>query len=500
VKTRLARTTAIALGAALVAAIAACSPQQTSAPTVTTLKTTVEAFTLTGNWNPRTGFLNTIGVPQQAVYESLIQFDPSTYEWRPLLAESFEISDDQRSMNVTLKQGIDFTDGTHLDAEAAKAAFDYAMESGIYPLTSVYEIRAAVTGDYELEFTATGAMNSDFLLWFGIVPIASPTAIAEDAEALALSPVGTGPYLLKDQVPDVSMTFERNPDYRDPAAFPFDELEFVTMADPIAVTNALKSGQLNAATIDPAYAKEMESSGFDLHLGVSEHFFLWWVDPTGAAAPQLTDVRVRRAISHAIDRAAIVENLEFGYGTVTSEMYGVGSPFYIDGAEDTYDYDLDTARDLMAEAGYAEGFTLVMPSAGIGKYDPVVAQALADIGITVTSDPLTDGAAVDTAVRAGEYALLIASASDIFLNAHLRNDGITNGQDAKFIKLLGELEQANRSDAVAIQQEIGRYVLDEVMAIPLSRPAEVFATIPEITIDSPIVAWPVILSGYRLAG
>jgi peptide/nickel transport system substrate-binding protein len=503
VKSIVRRAGAILTGAALVAALAACGAQQPATPSVSTLKMNVGGFVLAGNWNPVTSsYLNVYFWPQQAVYESFIRFDPATFEWVPQLAESYEISDDQLSMRITLREDVDFSDGTHLDAEAAKKSFDYSLsgEAGGYiQLRDQYAPQIEVTGEYELLVTSTGAMTSDFLFWFGIVPIASPTAIEDDPTGLEEIPVGTGPYLFDEEVPDASATFVRNPDYRDPDAYPYDEIEFIVFDDPIAVSNALKSGQLNAAETAIDYAADLESNGFDLHVGVGGPVVLLWTDPQGTVVPELADVRVRQAIAFALDRAAINETLESGYGTVTSQAWGKGSPYYIEGADETYAYDIDRARELMAEAGYADGFEIAMPSlASLAKYEPVIAQSLADIGITVTYETFADITAWAAAADGGDYALTFRETSDLFLSDPLRRT--PNGGHPEINALYEVVDTGTKQEAEAAFQEIGHIVLDEALVIAVSRTASIWATDPAITLEPVIVGWPVQLGTFQRAG
>jgi peptide/nickel transport system substrate-binding protein len=493
------RTAAAVAGAVLAVGLAACASPAPEA-TVTTLKTTGYPMV---EWNPSKLFVHFL--PYQAVYETLIYLDPATFEWQPLLAEEFEISDDQRTMRIKIREDVDFTDGTHLDAEGTKTALDYALTGEFHQLLLVtqYGPEVEVTGEYEIEITTTRPISPDFLFWFGLTAIGSPTAIEEDPEGLSASPVGSGPYLIKDVEPDVSITFERNPSYRDPETFPFDELEFSVMGDSIAIGNALKSGQLNLGMVDSAHAADLEREGFALHSASAGQWHLLWQDPTGRSAPEVADPKVRQAIAHAFDREAIVENLEFGYGTVTSQMFGKGSPYYVEGADDTYPYDPEKARQLLAEAGYPDGFDLVIPTyPDTAKYEPIVQQSLADIGITVTYEPFPDVVKWAEAANSGDYGLTLRGTSDLLFNTVLRID-IADGGFPELNEQYAIMDTGSKEESSAAEQRVGQIILDEAIGIALSRPSAIWASIPEITIADGIIDPPASqppLRSIQLAG
>ena len=108
-------------------------------------------------------------------------------------------------------------------------------------------------------------------------------------------------------------------------------------------------------------------------------------------APELADVNVRKAINMAFDREALLEALQAGYGTVTEQVFPTTSVGYDEALDSTYEYDPEGAKELLAEAGYPDGFTLnMMSTAAFQTTFDLVAQQLADIGITVNyTDPGT---------------------------------------------------------------------------------------------------------------
>lgn len=490
------RAMAIAIGAVVLAGTAACAAQPAT-PDVATLKSNALSYQIAGNWNPVTSsYLNLYFPPQQAVYEPLIRLNSATFEYEPVLAEGFTLSDDLRSMDVTLREDIDFTDGTHLDADAVKTVIDSIRdgEAGYFvPFFDISALEVEVLGEYELRLISDVSIGTDYFMHnLSIVPIVSPTALADDPEGLESLPVGTGPYVLDEQVADVSVRFVRNPDYRDPEAYEFDEVEFLVFADSIAASNALKSGQINVASLDPTLATDAEANGFVIQSGGGFNYMLSWRDTAGAIVPELADPRVRQAIAYSLDRESITATINSGYGSVNTQAWSAGSPYYLEGADDRYAYDLERAKELMAEAGYASGFSMSMGTTGIfAAYEPVLLQSFADIGITLTFDRFADLPALNEGVS--NYAMDIYQWGDVYTDILTR----TYPQLADQYAIV---DSGTADEVAAALQAIATEVLDDALAISVARPLDTWATVPEITVDVGIVSgWPPILENFRRA-
>ncbi|SED18417.1 ABC transporter substrate-binding protein [Streptomyces melanosporofaciens] len=124
------------------------------------------------------------------------------------------------------------------------------------------------------------------------------------------------------------------------------------------------------------------------HADSVEGLYIW--DRTGGIVPALGKAKVRQALNYASDRESIVEKLNLGYATATSQMATADSAWYDTSLESNYAYDPAKARKLLAEAGYPHGFTVTMldvSSVAPGQ-QVVMTQALEDIGIKVKVDKI----------------------------------------------------------------------------------------------------------------
>jgi peptide/nickel transport system substrate-binding protein len=480
---------AIAVALSVSTGLAACASAEPDEPT--SLGVGIEPALFRGQYTPQYG----VGVDGTAVYESLLLFDLDKADFEPLLAESFELSDDRRTATFVVRDDVDFSDGVHMDAEGVAAVLTALIEKGIEDSTwgwTDFDVKFRATGEYELELTTAipmAARAGHAFTGFVGLPIFSP-AYVDDIEAMTDAPVGTGPYVLDEVVPEVSASFTRNENYWNPEAAPFATLEIRVFADPIAGLNALKSGQIDAVRIDGAVVGDAEANGLRINEGRGTTVGLWVGDRGGQVEPALADIRVRQAIELAFDREAINESLNHGRGVVTSQPFAEETPEYVEGGDDRYGYDPERARSLMAEAGYEDGFDLTIPGTtflGINTWEPVVTQYLGDIGIRVTFESYADTGAWFTAALSGDYpVLLFATGSLIAMEVFVLPTAPFAFHDTFSDPTLDALTQTmidgTLEESVEAASDIGEYVLDQAWYTAFASPNQIWATSPHIQI------------------
>jgi peptide/nickel transport system substrate-binding protein len=343
-----------------------------------------------------------------------------------------------------------------------------------------------VTGEYTVEITAVQPMRFDFFYLLEEVPILSPSVLDNDPETVVEVPQGSGPYLVDEVVAEVSATVVRNPDYWNPDAYPFDEIEFIVYNDEVAALNALKSGQIDATALSLQPAQEAEAAGFTLHEGLGTFATLYFHDHHGTRIPALGDLRVRQAINMAFDREQIAESLYLGFGRVSSQPFTSGQAEYVEGGDEFYGYDLERAAELLAEAGYPDGFDLPILAFGTESIEPIVEQSLADIGIRVTYNRVADSAEWVSAITGGgEAAILLTHyftnvaryldpAYDFFLG-----DPET---DHAVVQMLETIARGSAAESAEASQTLGHYLLENAWFAPFAKPPAVWASVPELEI------------------
>ena len=322
------------------------------------------------------------------VYEGLVQFarDGSVL---PSLAESWDISADGMTYVFHLRHDVRFHDGSPFDAFVAKFSLERAIDAKSVNAqrSQLRAVRAVEAPDpYTLRVLLSrrsgGLLQS---LALGAFVMVSPQSAANNA----VTPVGTGPYRFAGWRRGDSLTLVRNPDFRGPQA-QLDEVTFKFIAEPTAAFAALMAGDVDAFANYPApesFAQFAADPRFNVYNGTTEMEVVLSLNER--IAP-LKDLRVRRAISYALDRRAIIDGAMYGYGTPIGSHFPPANPAYVD-LTGVYPHDVAKARALLAEAGYTRGLTLSLklpPPSYARRGGEIIAAQLKQAGIRVEIENL----------------------------------------------------------------------------------------------------------------
>jgi len=330
----------------------------------------------------------------QPVYDSLLKLDK---DGRPAanLATDWSYDDAGTTLKLTLKDGVTFSDGTAFDAAAVKANLEHAEKGtgeAAHALGAIDHVDAVDTTHADVVLKAADPSLVDSLARSAGY-MASPKAL--DSADIKTTPVGTGPYVLDQGKTTAGDTYvyTRNADYWNKGAYPYDEVDVKMLDDTTAALNALRSGQIQGL---PGGSKDIVKGAKDAGLNVTtfdngtvEGVFLW--DRAGKNTKALGDVRVRQAINYAMDRETIVKTVKGGMGTATAQIFGPSTAAYDSSLEDKYSFDLDKAKKLMADAGYADGFSMTLPDFSPVYPDEQAAmtEAFQSLKIKTTYKPIT---------------------------------------------------------------------------------------------------------------
>ncbi len=391
-RTTLAATAAIA---AIALALTGCSGGESPstgggdapADAVTDLK--IGNFLDITSWDPSLADIGFDGPYLSAVYDALIALDKDGNPV-PSLATEWTVADDKLSISLDLQTGATFSDGAPVDAEAVVASLEYlkagARSGEAYTNVASFEVVDEDTVAINL------TQRDDTILYFmglGRSYVMSPAAI--EAGTLGAAPVGSGPYTLDEStsVPGSEYHFTKVEDHWDAATYPFATLAIYPIMDATARHNAMLSGQINVQYGDEANRAQAEEQGWNIAERVSGWVGLQFTEHTGAKLEPLGKTEVRQALNHAFDGAAILAAVGSGAGVPTNQVFPAGGDVNDPALDDMYEYNVETAKQLLADAGYADGFAVTMPMSPIFQvWQPSVEQALSDIGVTVTWDDM----------------------------------------------------------------------------------------------------------------
>lgn len=423
-----------------------------------------------------------------SIYDTLLLSD-TTGEVAPNAAESWEYSDDRRTLTLTLRAGMTYSSGDAVTAGDVAAVLDRTRSTAGPQQNNLAAIDSIDAPDDRTVVLTLAHPDPNLLvaLSYGSGVIADPDAITSEEEAL--DPVGSGPYTIDEDRTAEGTTYvlERRDDHWNADAYPFQTVTVRAIQDTTAQFNALMAGEIDASTIQATLSDQAESSGLELTPveGVSTGAIIL-ADRAGEVAEPLADVRVRQAINYALDKEGMIEGILSGQGEPASQLFNETSPAYIEDLDDRYDYDPDEARRLLAEAGYEDGFTLTMPeSLMVTYFQPSITQSLKDVGITVEWEPVPAQQSGQT-TRWGLYFNFGGAAAPSRIAAlYYQPDGSQNpfhSQDDTLDGLLAEL-QAEPDPAVAdeIHREMNEFVVDEAWFAPMFQQSTVWATTDNVT-------------------
>ena len=344
------------------------------------------------------------------IYEPLVISDHNL-NIAPALAESWEFADDAMTLTFNLRQGVTFHDGSDFTAEDVIASFERILneETGAAARTNYISIETMEAPD---DYTVIFHLNTPDVPLLSAMTSINAAILSSDVIANGdptVDVVGTGPFKLENWSPDEVTQLSANPDWWGDGPN-VDGVEIRIIPDETSILAALRAGTIDFAMLnDPLVATLLID---DSNVGlVRTPTLSYHVLQLRAAVEPLDQLAVRQAISCAIDRQQVVDVAALGEGVVTGPLTMASFALPTDELF-CYTQDLDKARELLAEAGLSDGFTLPMmvanaePPTALSEAQNIQSQ-LAEIGITVEIEPLELSVYVDRWL-AGDFTSAVA--------------------------------------------------------------------------------------------
>jgi len=375
------------------------TPEPTAAPRVLKVANTATITT----WDPVKSF-STEAAYMANIYEQLLRINPpgSKERFTPLLAERWEHSDDGLEWTFYLRKGVKFHDGSPMNAEAVKASIEAAADHGgasfIWAPLDHIEVVDDYTVKFYLKYAAPLDLIASSLYGAWIISPKMLEAAAKDKnyfETAAAKGIdgGTGPYMLQSYTPDQEILLTRYDDYWGGwHKGQFDKVLIKIVPEAVTQQQMLEGGEVDLVTRIPQenYEDFKKNPNYDVFI---EPSFFNYVGFFNTLHPPLDNPKVRQALSYATPYDDIIKIGAYGLGTQSRGPVPQGVwPWSPDVKQ--YHYDLDKARQLLAEAGYPNGIdrhlklTYASENATEAAFAPLIKDAYAKIGVTVDIVPM----------------------------------------------------------------------------------------------------------------
>jgi peptide/nickel transport system substrate-binding protein len=437
----------------------------------------------------------------QAVYDTLLLATPEgTIE--PWLATEWSYNEDSTVLTLTLRDDVTFSDGSELDSADVVATMERS-KNGTGPDAGYFRNVATIEAPDAQTVVLTLSAPDPALLSY-LTRTAGLVAASESLESpdLATTPVGSGPYVLDTAatVTDTSYVYTKNPDYWNPDAQHYDGVTINVLSDPTAAVNAIKAGEANGVKLvnNDALA-EIEGAGWTINANELDFQGLLLLDRAGTTAPELADVKVRQAINYAFDREGLLTAIGADKGTVTTQVFNAASEAFDPELDEYYTYDPEKAKELLAEAGYPDGFTLSMPSVNVfGTTGPtLIKQQLEDIGITVeyTDVPIGNFIADLLAPKYPASFMALEQNPDWqLIQFMISPTAVFNPykyEDAQVNEYIEQIQFGDEATQAEVAGELNRYIVEQAWFAPFFRVQGSVATDANTTVEMlPTNAYP----------
>lgn len=346
-----------------------------------------------------TGFTTTGAIPADslriatALNDSLVGVNDAG-EWVPNLAQALTPSDDFTSWTITLRPDVVFHDGVAVDAEAVAANLNAVKASPTTGFALAAMIEATVTGDLEVTVTMNTSWAAfPFILIGQTGFMVSPATIGTNE-----SFVGTGPFKLESWTPGDTARVVRNDDYwRADEGFPYlDAITFKVIPEATARRQALAAGDIDGFA-NPGDTIVLEAlADDDVDVFITEATSNDALVILNTTAAPTDDLRIRRAMAHALDRQLIIDSFRSGLTIPANTFISPNSPWYVE--TDYPALDLDAAAALVteyeSEVGPAEVTFKVSNTIGSVQVVETIAALWNSVGIDTTIDEIAVGTEV----------------------------------------------------------------------------------------------------------
>jgi peptide/nickel transport system substrate-binding protein len=366
-----------------------------------------------------------------SLYDKLVDIDQDG-EIVPMLARSYEVSDDDLVYTFHLREGIKFHDGTEFNAEAVKYNLDRYQEEDSVRSTEVEPIESVDVVD---EYTVRVTLSEPFAPFLAVLTdragiIASPKAIEENNGRISKDPVGTGPFEYVERVRGDHITVKKNPDYWREGVPKLDKIIYRGIEDENVQYQNLQSGELDLIdSIPPVEFKSLQESG-DYKVSIEPGLGYQGFD-LNVTQPPFDNKALRQAVYRLVDREAIVKAaLRNVMGEPGNSPFSEQSWAYSEDSDRYPEPSVEEAKALLEKGGEPDGFSFTFkidPSPLNQQIGQIIQNNLKPAGIDVKLEQLEFGTLLEDASSGDFEALYLGWSGRIDPDLNIYNFTVTNG-------------------------------------------------------------------------
>lgn len=418
---------------------------------------------------------------KEFIYDSLLEWDENL-QIQPALAESYEAASDGSSYTFHLRPDVVFHDGRPLRAADVKYSLDLTLNppDSVVPspyLANVAEVVVIDDATVRIDMSKPDPTLPGILAWQRFTPI-FPEGIADEINLLSEG-IGTGPFKLIEYISNDRLEYEAFADYWKPGVPCVEHLTVTIVPEEQTRVALLRSGEIDGATFSADVAATLQGDDqFQVLTGLTSAPRTIYIGMAKDGVPW-RDKRIRQAVSKAIDRQVIIDNVYAGNAELTGPIPpGYGDwPLSQDELAEYYTVDIEGAKALMAEAGYEDGFSVSLAAISAPRdytqIAEIIAEQLKAINIDVSVEPQEIGTFVETINGEFEWAStgggMRGDPSGYFITFRSADDGLYAIQfgdgwkseelDQLYDEALATTDQARRQE---IYRQLQELVLDEI--------------------------------------
>lgn len=418
----------------------------------------------------------------EAAYDSLLYLDANG-QAKPDLATSWGYKNgDPLEFDITLRDGVKFTDGSPLTPQSVADSLMYYKNAGGSAASNMAAVSSVqVTGANTLAIHLS--QDNPDLVWLlsqnGLAgDIVGPQGI-KDPSSLKTKTDGTGPYVLDPSQTTAlqTYTYTKNPSYWNAASVHYSKFVLKVITDANAMLSALQSNQIQAGIGTSATTDAAKRAGLNVLSAPSRVVTAVIGDRSGTVAKPLASLQVRQALNLALDRSSMSSSILGAASKPTDEPFTPGSPAFDPQSQSLYPYDISKAKQLLAGAGYGSGFELPVACFSAEPEWCQAAQILqsqwAQLGVTVKISQFSTPAAYTPAVSSKQFPvsfITTGSGSPYLALNSLAKGVMTNPwhlQDPEYQKLMTAAAAAPSDQAAQAEQAVTNYIVNQAWYVPI---------------------------------